>query len=364
MFLLDTTTGRFDRIPMARLRGFGFSPDGRRAVWIEDGNPPALVLRLLDAPEFEARRSPLGGEGSAELWLAALSDDGRQALLASKHRIVIVDTDSGRETASAGLDQLGAQSPVTYSSWSFVGDTVVGFLSARGAPLVVTTYAFRTGRVTPGPRVEGVDWVRQVRQGRALVNGVMGRGPMVMVDGTEARVLVAGPGLLGTAMLLSEGRVAALVNRESDRRLVVWNREGRVTLDLPFPAGVSVVAGEPRPGWLALAADLGHPARTVFVDLGTGAVVREELGLTPAAAWNGEQSLPAGSPGARLFVGSRGEIIRLDPETGRREANLVPPGAESELGSPARPISVSPAASRSPAPRGAGGTTGSPAPGP
>jgi hypothetical protein len=363
MFLVDTTTGRFDRIPTARLRGFAFSADGRRAVWIEDSDPPTLALRLLDTPESAVRRSTLSA-GTAP-WLAALSDDGRQALLASQERIVVVDTDSGREAASASLDQLGAdaRSPVSYSFWSFVGDTVVGFFPSRGLPLVISTFAFRTGRITAGPKVDGVDWVRQVRDGRALLMGVMGRGPVVVVDGAKAHVLVAGHGLLGTAMLLGEDRVAALVNRESDRRLVVWNREGQPTLDVPFPAGVSVVAGEPRPGWLALAADLGHPARTVFVDLATGAVIREEAGLTPAAAWNGEQSLPPGSPGARLFVGTRGEIVRLDPETGRREAILVPPGAESELGSPERPISASPAASPTPETPGAGGTTGSRAPG-
>src|SRR4029079_12585142 len=109
-------------------------------------------------------------------------------------------------------------------------------------------------------------------------------------------------------------------------RLVLWNSEGKTTLEVAAPAGASIVAGEPRAGWLALGpvADYAKTPRTVFVDSTTGAVVRVEEGLTPTGHWFEGQTLPAGSPGSRLFVGTKGEIVRLDVETGRREAVIVP----------------------------------------
>jgi hypothetical protein len=112
---------------------------------------------------------------------------------------------------------------------------------------------------------------------------------------------------------------------------MMWKGES-LTLDVRSPEGALYISGEPRLGWLALGADLPKP-RTFFVEVATGAVVRVEEGLTPASGspavlWNDPQALPAGSPGARLFVGTRGELVRIDPETGRREAVLVPPGPE------------------------------------
>ena len=98
-------------------------------------------------------------------------------------------------------------------------------------------------------------------------------------------------------------------------------------LDVPSPEGSSTVVGEPRAGWLALIAggDYLTPPRTVFVEAKTGAVVRVEEGLTPAGHWFEGHDLPAGSPGSRLFVGAKGEIVRLDLDTGRRETIFKSP---------------------------------------
>jgi len=336
MFLLETATGRFDRLPWNRVLGFAFSRDGSRAVWIEggEGEVPELVLRPLDVLGSSTIRSSLGRYAGVDPQLARLSDDGREAVLATRTRIAIVDTYSGREVASASGGQLGvdARSAVLHSRCAFVGDAVVGFFvppPSAGLPLVISTFDFRTGRVAAGPRVEGIEWVRTVRDGRALVSGR--NGPLAVVDASSVLQLVPAENgtVVGSATLLDEGRAAAFVNRGGDRRLMVWNHEGRTTLDVPMPAGTSFLAGEPRAGWLALGVDFSKPPRTVFVDSTTGAVVREEEGLTPAAAWNESGTLPAGSPGSQVFVGTKGEIVRLDPVTGRRETILVSAAPES-----------------------------------
>lgn len=331
MFLLDTATGRFDRLPQTRMRGFEFSKDGSRAVWIEggEGELPELIRRQLDAPGSSTVRSSLDRYAGLDALLSKLSDDGRLAVVSMQSRIAVVDTDSGREAASASVDQLGLdpRSPLMRSRYAFVDGAVVGFFPApSGQPLAVSTFDFRTGKATAGPKVQGVDWVRTVRDGRALVSGR--NGPLAVVDRSEMHLLAPAEDgvVVGSATLLEDGRAAAFVRRHGDPRLQIWDHEGRITVDVPFPAGSSIVAGEPRAGWLALGpgADYSRPPRTVFVDSRTGAVVRVEEGVTPIDYSFDDRTLPAGSPGSRLFVGAKGEIVRIDPETGKRGAILVP----------------------------------------
>jgi hypothetical protein len=329
-FLLDTRTGGFDRLPPSRMLGLAFSRDGSRAVWLEggEGELPVLVLRRLDA-SGSTIRSNLDRYAGFNPLFAELSDDGRHAVLGMQGRIAVVDTDSGREAASVTGDQLGVdpRNSVPFAHYAFVGDSVVGFFTApptAGLPLVTSTFNFRTGRVDSGPRALGIDSVRTVRDGRALASGR--NGSLVVVDGsTVLELLPASGAVVGSATLLEDGRAAAFVKREGDPRLLVWDREGRTAVDVPFPAGSSVVAGEPRVGWLALGpgTDYSKPPRTVFVDSTTGAVVRVEEGLTPIGHSFDDSTLPVGSPGSQLFVGSKGEIVRLDPDTGRRDAVFV-----------------------------------------
>jgi hypothetical protein len=156
---------------------------------------------------------------------------------------------------------------------------------------------------------------------------VSGRsGPLVTVDDSTVHTLLpANGGVVGSATLLENGSAAAFIKRGSELRLLIWIREGQSTVDVEAPAGTSMIAGEPRAGWLALGAgaDYSKPPRTVFVDSTTGSVVRVEEGLTAIGRVFDDPTLPAGSPGSRLFVGTKGEIVRLDPETGRREAIFV-----------------------------------------
>jgi hypothetical protein len=188
---------------------------------------------------------------------------------------------------------------------------------------------FRTGQVTPGPHVQGSK-LSAIRDGRAVIDGV--DGTLELVDAGEVISLRApeAGAAIAHATLLEDGSVVALLNRSGESRLLAFDRKGRPRLDTQAPAGKSRLGGEPRLGWLALATNPYVP-HTAFIDLSSGTVVRTEDGLQPASGFPGhDDNLPAGSPGSRLFVGTRGEVILLDPETGRREAVLVPPreGAE------------------------------------
>jgi hypothetical protein len=153
-----------------------------------------------------------------------------------------------------------------------------------------------------------------------------------LVDGGKVgRLLDPEPGAaIAHTALLEDGSVAAIVERSGVGRLVTIDREGQRRLQVPLPPGKWRCAGEPRPGWLALTPGFYVP-KTVFVDLGAGKTIRTEEGLSAIAGFGGhDDSLPAGSPGSRLFVGSRGEVVLLDPETGRREAVLVPPRSRED----------------------------------
>jgi hypothetical protein len=293
-----------------------------------EGEVPVLVMRRLDAPGSSAIRSSLDGYAGKHLWFAELSDDGRLAVLGREGGIAVVDTDSGREVASASGEQLGIdpRSALQISRFVFTGDTVVGFFGAPrriGLPLVISTFNFRTGQVAAGPKFEGIDSIRSVRNGRALVSGR--NAPLAVVEGSTILELLPAGDLVGSASLLEGGRAAAFVKRGADPRLMLWSPEGQLIFDVPSPSGSSVFAGEPRAGWLALGAGADHSKlpRTVFVDSTTGAVVRVEEGLTPIGNGFEQRTEPAGSPASRLFVGSNGEIVRLDPETGRRETILA-----------------------------------------
>lgn len=336
-FLLDTATGRFQRLPWwPRLRGFAFSGDGRSAVWIEGGSTPMLVTIRLDG-SATARRSAL--QRYADPLLARVSDDGRLAVVALPDRVAVIETDSGREVATASAGQLSddPRSLGLVSRYEFAGDTVVAFVRSPtvDASLSVSTFEFRTGTVRRGPVVGGANWVRAVRDGRALVSGRSLPGssqpvpPLDLVDGQVIRPLLVGNVKAASATLLEDGRTAAIVFRDHDPHLMVWSREGQPLLDRALPVGATFLAGEPRLGWICVGYDalIEGRLRTAFAAIADGSIVREEPGLLPAAGpgWNQDQTLPAGSPGSRLFVGAHGELVRLDPETGRREALLVPP---------------------------------------
>jgi hypothetical protein len=332
-FLVDTRTGDFEAFPPARVSwGPVFSQDGRRAVRleIEDGMP-TLVLSRLDGSGPRNIRSSLSSYADSPPFLAGLSPDGKLAVVGTPDRLSFVDTDSGREAvafshAGLGLDRRGSP---WHSQPSFAGDSVWLFFQApppAGLPVAIVRANLRTGQATPGPHVQG-SWMGAIRDGRALIRGADGMLELVK-DGEVIRLLAPEAGAtVDETGLLEDGRAVAVVLRSGKGRLAILDHNERREIDLP--AGKWRIGGEPRPGWLALSDFMF--VKTLLIDLRSGAVVRSESGFIPAAGFPGHhENLPAGSPGSRLFVGARGEVVLLDPGTWRPETVLVPPRSGEE----------------------------------
>jgi hypothetical protein len=334
-FLLDTASGRFEAFPLERCSGLGLSADGRRAVWVEGGRPPVLVVGRLGLGGWSRSTSKLPGAvlGASAVSMVGLDRDAQRAVVATPDRIWVVDTDSGAELSSAAV--AGAER-ATFSGSS------VRIYAVDSRSVTATLLDLRSEKTRLLARVDGAGWLRDVRDGRALV-GRADRGIWLVEEDASVRSLleVEAGSLVADAGLLSGGRVAAIVRRSptipvmpSQLRaspphrdtLVVWDAPGAEPRRLPLETATWMGA-EPREGWVTLGQVLPESERhSSIVDLKSLRVVRTEPGLVPALlkrSWLGPTApIAPGSPGTRLFVTPDRGLVRLDPETGRREVVL------------------------------------------
>jgi hypothetical protein len=331
VFLLDTASGHVDALPLERLSGLGLSADGGRAVWVEDGHSPVLVVARLGPGGWSRSTAslPPATLGAPAVWMVGLDPDARRAVVATSERIWVVDVESGAELASAAVSW-ARRAAFTGSSLRVYG------LGPRSGEATITSLDLRSEKASVLAQVDGADWVCDVRGGRALV-GRRGKAlSLVEEDGTVRSLLeVEPPFALGDAGLLSHGRVAAVVSRwggvgHGRTELVVWDTPDEEPRRLALPTG-GWLGAEPLDGWLTLGQVHDRGRGTTFVDLEPLRVVRTEPGLVPILAepsWLGPRgTVPPGTPGTRLFVTEAGGLVRLDPETGRREIVLRRSGA-------------------------------------
>jgi hypothetical protein len=332
LFLLDTVSGRSQAVPWARLGGLGLSADGRRAVWVEEGHPAVLVVAQLGPGGWSRSTSSLlrAVREAPKLSLVGLDRLARRAAVATSDRIWVVDVESGAELSSASV--AGAKQA------TFAGSSVgVYAADSRSRAVTVTALDARSEKTRMIARVDGAEWIRDVSDGRGLVGS---RGQVLWLieeDGTVRKLLDVEAGLaIGDARLLSGGRMAAILKRwgaqappRSDE-LIVWDTPDAEPRRLALETS-GWMGAEPRRGWLTLGQPYAEPG-TVFVDLEALRVVRTERDLMPALVgpWRllpETANPPPGSPGTRLFVTRTGSLVRLDPETGRREVLVGRSGA-------------------------------------
>lgn len=334
-FILDTTSGGFLRISSFA----SFTPDGRHAVWEEEGplwrfRRQELRLARLDGPgprvETVELDPPLPEEPVRRL---ALDEAAGRVAVVQAHTLSVLELPSGRalgRTAGADDDWVAA---------AFLRDGRLRALR-RVRPVVGGP-----GRqVLPG-FLELVDFAGGVPSSRLpleavghamLMSGIAGERillfePQVprVVSLHDARTgrrlrVFAGepPWRVNDALLLADGSVAVVEmdGTASRLRLATDMRLDRL-IELPGPFVIGVLGGELPGGRIAVGlfgAPPGPGARgeervgeTVVIELATGEIVRREAGLLPAA---GQASKAA----ATLFETAAGELVRLDPDTGQR----------------------------------------------
>lgn len=341
-FLLNAQ-GEFIRLGgFERLSGWAWSADSRHVAWSKED--PSAGLPVQAKPPFASSFDPsilvlsLGEPGAVPRRLTrgrsadvrAISPSGERVLVRTAHGREVIEISTGRAVAKAG-DRLDwpcatfvSENSVralradrersTVLDWDLAGGPVVErgtfFLKGDGAGLV---------RLVPAD-----DWQRVLRfDGSGLfLHDLDGRVVATLVDGWSTRRNRA-------AGALSAGRWGAIEEEPEGLRLRVFDRQGRQSAEARFKARFPLrVGGESAIGLLALGVSPfskkeDQPA-TLFVDLGTGSLMRREAGLSPALRrWEPGREGDTENPepatfSTRLFLSDDGQLVILDPATGSR----------------------------------------------
>jgi hypothetical protein len=346
-FLLDTASGRFVRIPFSLP---SFSPEGHRAAWtVEapfwrlrnrgldiavarlDGPTPLVETVELDPPLPE-------DEGVGHLVLGA---GGERVAIVQPHTLSVHELPSGRSlsrTAAADGDWVAA---------AFLPDGRMRALRRLRAVVGGPGRAVIPGFLEVVEMAGGVPSSRRPLEavGQAfLASGLAGERILLHEplaprrvslhdarSGQRLRVFDAEPGwAVVDAMLLTGGAVAVVEGTRGSSRLRLATDRAPDRL-VELPAGLALIGGELPGGRLSVgllrptktgSADSGD---TLIVALASGEIVRREAGIVPALLQGVAGFGPPSPEASRLFVMQAGEIVRLDPDTGRREVVLPAP---------------------------------------
>lgn len=340
-FLLDTRSGRFVRISPIEGLWFGvtFSPDGRRAAWVESRGRSqfALVSLDLDRPG-SAPTPPLQMPGSLQRFpeALALSPDGARLAMLDRGRLLVQELRTGKLLASI---------PVPRGE-TFRGDRI-HFLDGRrlrffGAEWIgagktmdirirVIDFEAGSGRVLRDFRVPGgsnILWGLGEGGDRLLLRSTVmsgGRFEMRVQDlhTEEPPVKIQLAGTFGGAVLLRDGRMVFVSDHRDRSWLQILDARGAELKRLPVAGDLVHLGGQPEPGLLVLAvrkAGLPKNWRSLLLDVERGTLRPIGEGLHPA----GWPSLPVGSLGTRLFIQDEGGLVQVDPRTGRQRSILHP----------------------------------------
>jgi hypothetical protein len=364
LFLMDASSGRFSRlftVPDWSERGpVLFSGDGRRAVWFEPqallSRRPSAVLVHLDLTRPEARPVQTSLSFSERPRVAALSPDGRLFATLQGDRLTVEDVDAARLLATVPV----APGSFWQSRLQFLDGAHLRYFHTerperplgRGLrAIVVTDVDLATGRsqeIGRTPPVDDVAFYEVSPDGSHLLvhQPELRLGLFAARGGAPLAELRAGYVVSG---FLSDGRVlaASLGNprpfegadpgiagpanpagpAKELKELVLLSAEGVEERRFPLPDSTLFrVGGQPIPGRLVIA--LREPGagrehwESRLLDLATGSIAPLGHDLLP---WGGLSRVP-GSAGSRLFLRGGGQLVLLDPATGREKVVAGQPG--------------------------------------
>jgi hypothetical protein len=325
-FLFDTSSGRFYRIsasPYYLLWGLQptISPDGRRAAWI-DTSAGGLDLKTLDLTRPGAK--PASTSVSLESWpfYVALAPGGTRIAIISDSKLTVDDLATGRLLASVALETTADGS----FALRFPDDrhlrlfqAPLDWASREPRSLSVLDLDLESGRLVKrsdtsiAPTLS--DWAVNADGSRAAVRS---GDRLVLLDPGAGAALADLPltGTLASIVFLSDGRLLVHERTGPSAVLRLVDRNGAELRRFPFTTFRLLLGSEVAPGRLALTAPGWS---TILLDLDTGRTTALS-GLVPAvrsAGASGPQSAAS-----RLFFRASGELVLLDPATGRQTTLL------------------------------------------
>jgi hypothetical protein len=329
-YLMDAGTGSFLRIPPDSEPLPTFAADGRSAAWVSvpelwegDSRRRLSVVRLGDGVRLAAR-APLGG---ARWWnsVLALHPDGQHAVIAGFEDVGLIDLDTAQVGASVPRARVTAADILADGRVRLFSTTTE---RSGGTALSVAVWSPHDGTIAETLRVPHAALL--TRRGDVAVAATAQREKAILDLATGAERRVAGDAVdaMPRALVLADGRLALGMGDE----LRITDSAGTTLTRVALPAKVQVSAlHEPEPGRLAVGlwSPILSNRGTLFVDAGTGAVLREERGLLPAGAQSraGTQPEP-GSLASRLFTNEDGALVALQPGGAHRVIVAAPGGGE------------------------------------
>lgn len=341
-FLLDLASGRFLKLESLApphiygLYSYLFSRDGSRAAWLSETAGEDYVLSTLDLrrPGAVPARTTVSYPGMPQS--LALSPDGSRIAARWYDRVTVDDLRTGRLLLSASLppnpdrrDLLrfrdGNHLRIFRSSQIEEPGRPPVWRLATAALDIASRRMARVGQVDV-PGREGF-WELSPDGEFALLYRLQSSQPL-LAHLRSGRTLTLSTSQDLAARFLADGRLA--VTEEAGERILfrLLSPEGSEQLRTHLPGARVLVGGQPTPGLLAVATrKLGSDERKAWtswlVDLRTGRIRRLDSGLLPMTMRPREP----GSLPSRLFYRRYGDLLLLDPTTGKLRTVL--PGTDS-----------------------------------
>lgn len=327
-FLYDVATGRFRRFPWQRYEVI--SPDGGRAVWLDSrGRSTELWSWRLDDPSGRPERSSLSWTEPPRGLI--LDDSGSRVAVIREEELAFHEVDSGRLLGAA---KLGVEWPRGF----FLGNRfrLLEIVKAenRTSSLRISEVDILSGLLTRTGEVSDLrGWAFAMADpagDRLLITELEDRRVRLVAasDGHLLAMLASDPTPNRTARFLSDGRIVLAERNGGDLRLRLFARDGSPTRAIDIPDGERVsLGGEAAPGQLVVGVGDFTDQKIYLVELDSGDVRPVAEHLTPALRHAGffgpaNAVVKPGSDATKLFLGSEGTLVRLDPLTGDRKTIL------------------------------------------
>jgi hypothetical protein len=336
-FLVDTSNGKFIQLtpyPWGRMWWLrsSFSADGRRVAWTTPGRGSVSISTAdLSRPDADMVQTPISFNSYLED--LALSPDGRSLATVAGGRLQIDEFPGGRMLASVALP---GQRPAMVRL--VFGERAIRIYAQRNglAPgkwdrtknvSVLDIYEYdlaakelvRTGEIDF--RAMAWDLSNNDDVGRLVLRNQVTESVQVHDARTgELRLAYPVPRSSSVrAALLTGDRLALAIDRDKRSELHIIAGDGALLRRQPFDSGLTV-GGQPTPESLVLWTTAGKPPGTSWLyDLGSGKLKRISDGLAPVISGHANQP---GSTGTKLFVGQKGRLLWIDPQTGRQRVVL------------------------------------------